>query len=139
MLRLHLRGRGIAPQLVVEPRHLHFGVLHTYEWADQLLTLSSLCNELPMRIAAHRSAAYFSIQPAELELSPGGSVTVLLRYQPKVGFNTVWLNIYARPSICISMPCHRNSHGQLGMCSCMWLYAGLHKHRGCYFIDRCNP
>jgi hypothetical protein len=84
-LKLPIKGTGLAPKLAVEPQGtLHFGIVPTYEWADQLLQLANSCSELPMRVKVDRSGPYFSAEPSELQLPPDATASVLLRYQPKV-------------------------------------------------------
>lgn len=84
-LKLPIKGAGLAPKLTLNSHGtLHFGLVPTYEWADQLLQLVNSCSELPMQVAVDRSGPYFSAEPSELQLPPGASATVLLRYLPKV-------------------------------------------------------
>ncbi|KAF6261116.1 hypothetical protein COO60DRAFT_1637017 [Scenedesmus sp. NREL 46B-D3] len=83
-LKLPIKGAGLAPKLTLNSHGtLHFGLVPTYEWADQLLQLVNSCSELPMQVAVDRSGPYFSAEPSELQLPPGASATVLLRYLPK--------------------------------------------------------
>jgi hypothetical protein len=84
-LKLPIKGTGLAPKLTLDPQGtLHFGIVPTYEWADQLLQLVNSCSELPMQVVVDRSGPYFVAEPAELQLPPGASASVLLRYLPKV-------------------------------------------------------
>jgi hypothetical protein len=84
-LKLPIKGTALAPKLTLDPQGtLHFGIVPTYEWADQLLQLVNSCSELPMQVVVDRSGPYFVAEPAELQLPPGASASVLLRYLPKV-------------------------------------------------------
>lgn len=84
LLRLPIKGSGLAPHLTVSPHMLHFGNVATYDWADQLLELCNTCPELPMHVVFERSGPYFTAEPAQFDLPPGASASVLARYQPKV-------------------------------------------------------
>lgn len=84
-LRLPVKGCGMACALKLQPEVLHFGIVPSYQWADQLLQLSNGCPQLPMQLCVSASGPFFSSLPAQLELAPGGSGEVLLRYRPKVG------------------------------------------------------
>lgn len=84
LLRLPIRGYGLGPHLSASPQIMHFGVVPTYEWADQLLELSNSCQELPMHVEFDRSGPYFAAEPAQVDLPPGASASVLVRYLPKV-------------------------------------------------------
>lgn len=83
-LRLSVKGCGLACSLKVQPDVLHFGIVPTYAWADQLLQLSNNCTQLPMQLAVVASGPYFSSLPAQLELAPCGTGEVVIRYRPKV-------------------------------------------------------
>lgn len=83
-LRLPIKGVGLAPHLMVSPQVMHFGIVPTYEWADQLLELVNGCSQLPMHVVVDRSGPYFAAEPSELQLPPGASASVLVKYLPKV-------------------------------------------------------
>lgn len=83
-LRLLIKGCGLAPVVKVSPEVLHFGIVPTYQWADQLVQVSSGCSRLPVKLAVTPSGPYFSALPALVELQPGGGAEVCLRYRPKV-------------------------------------------------------
>lgn len=83
-LRLPVKGCGLACLLKVQPDVLHFGIVPTYQWADQLLQLSNGCMQLPMQLSVTASGPYFSSLPSQVTLEPGGNGEVVLRYQPKV-------------------------------------------------------
>lgn len=83
-LRLPVKGCGLACLLKVQPDVLHFGIVPTYQWADQLLQLSNGCMQLPMQLSVTANGPYFSSLPAQLTLEPGGTGEVVLRYWPKV-------------------------------------------------------
>ena len=83
-LRLSVKGCGLACVLKVQPDVLHFGIVPTYAWADQLLQLSNNCPQLPMQLAVVASAPYFSSLPAQLELAPCSNGEAVIRYRPKV-------------------------------------------------------
>lgn len=85
LLRLPIRGYGLAAHLIANPQVMHFGVVPSYEWADQLLELGNSCPELPMHVVFDRSGPYFLAEPAEVDLPPGATASVLVRYLPKVG------------------------------------------------------
>ena len=79
-----VKGSGLACALALQPELMHFGVVPTYQWADQLLQLSNSCMQLPMQLMVAASGPYFSSLPSQLELPPGGGGEVVLRYRPKV-------------------------------------------------------
>jgi hypothetical protein len=83
-LRVPVKGCGIAPLLTVAPEVLHFGLVSTYQWADQLVAVSN-ASTLPLRVASAASGPYFSVLPVQLDLPPGGRAEVCVRYRPKVG------------------------------------------------------
>lgn len=84
-LRVAIKGCGVACMLVVQPDVMHFGIVPTYQWADQLLQLSNNCTQLPVQLSVAASGPYFCSLPSQLELPPGGSGELVLRYRPKVG------------------------------------------------------
>lgn len=97
-LKLPIKGTGLAPKLALDPQGtLHFGIVPTYEWADQLLQLANTCSKLPMRVMVGRSGPYFYAEPSELQLPPGASASVLLRYLPKVTTSVI---IRSSPYMC---------------------------------------
>lgn len=69
--------------LAVAPTLAHFGVVATHAWADQLVRLTNGCATLPLRVVAAASGPFFAALPRALELPPGGSAEVVLRYRPK--------------------------------------------------------
>jgi hypothetical protein len=83
-LRLPVKGSGLACMLKVQPEVLHFGVVPTYQWADQLLQLSNNSTQLPMQLSVVASGPYFTSLPGQVELAPGGAGEVVIRYRPKV-------------------------------------------------------
>lgn len=83
-LRLPVKGCGLACLLKVQPEVLHFGIIPTYQWADQLLQLSNGSSQLPMQLSVVTSGPYFSSLPGQLELAPGVGGEVVIRYRPKV-------------------------------------------------------
>lgn len=60
-LRAPIRGRALLPRLVPSPRQLHFGGVACGGWADQLVTLTNGCSELPLRVHATGGAPYFKV------------------------------------------------------------------------------
>ena len=83
-LRVTVRGHALPPQLLATPQLLHFGIVPSNEWADQLLQLVNGCSKLPMHVVCKRSAPYFTVEPAELLLPPDAAASILVRYMPKV-------------------------------------------------------
>jgi hypothetical protein len=68
----------------VQPEVLHFGIVPTYQWADQLLQVSNNNAQLPMQLSVVASGPNFASLPGQLELAPGSSGEVVIRYRPKV-------------------------------------------------------
>lgn len=83
-LRLPVKGCGMACLLKVQPEVLHFGIVPTYQWADQLLQLGNGSPQLHMQLSVAASGPYFSSLPGQLELAPGADGEVVIRYRPKV-------------------------------------------------------
>lgn len=83
-LRLPVKGCGLACALKVQPAVLHFGIVPTYQWADQLLQVSNNSTQLPMQLSVVASGPNFASLPGQLELAPGSSGEVVIRYRPKV-------------------------------------------------------
>eukprot|EP00878_Enallax_costatus_P039320 GHUV01044923.1.p1 GENE.GHUV01044923.1~~GHUV01044923.1.p1 ORF type:complete len:105 (-),score=21.95 GHUV01044923.1:133-447(-) len=98
LLRLPIRGYGLAPHLAASPRVMQVGGVPTYDWADQLLEPSNSCQELPMHVEFDRSGPYFSTEPAQVDLPPGASASVLVRYLPKVSSSSVACEMLAMTS-----------------------------------------
>lgn len=83
-LRLPVKGCGLACALMVQPEVLHFGIVPTYQWADQLLQVCNNSAQLPMQLSVVASGPNFTSLPGQLELAPGSSGEVVIRYRPKV-------------------------------------------------------
>lgn len=60
-LRFPVRGRALAPRLLLEPRLLHFGAVEAGGWGDQLVTMTNGCDELPLRVAVDKGSPYFQV------------------------------------------------------------------------------
>ncbi|KAG2493472.1 hypothetical protein HYH03_008289 [Edaphochlamys debaryana] len=83
-LKLPIRARGMPGGLRLSPAGaLQFGDVPTHGWADQLLTLSNTNTVMTARFQMVKATPYFSVEPASGSVLPGGSVQVLVRYQPK--------------------------------------------------------
>lgn len=63
---------------------LHFGIVPTYQGADQLLHVCNNSAQLPMQLSVVASGPNFASLPGQLELAPGSSGEVVIRYRPKV-------------------------------------------------------
>lgn len=82
-MRFPVVGAGALPALSLEPTALHFGEVPTYDWADQLLTVTNRNSELPIDFRIPKRSPYYSCEPSRGLLLPGQSATVLVRYCPK--------------------------------------------------------
>ncbi|KAI8473771.1 MAG: hypothetical protein J3K34DRAFT_497953 [Monoraphidium minutum] len=98
-LRFAVRGRGLLPRLLPSPRLLHFGGVASGGWADQLVSLTNGCGELPLRVEADSGSPYFKVDPPALTLDAGQTGSVAVRYLPKaLGNHTAAVSFLAAAS-----------------------------------------
>ncbi|GFR48568.1 hypothetical protein Agub_g10470, partial [Astrephomene gubernaculifera] len=82
-LKLPIRARGMPGGLRLSASSLAFGDVATHAWADRLLTISNTNSSMGAKFQTAKSLPYFSVDPPSGSVLPGGSVQVLVRYQPK--------------------------------------------------------
>ncbi|KXZ50888.1 hypothetical protein GPECTOR_14g137 [Gonium pectorale] len=82
-LKLPIRARGMPGGLRLSATNLFFGDVPTHAWADQLVTISNTNTAMGAKFQMSKSAPYFTVEPSSGSVLPGGSVQVLVRYQPK--------------------------------------------------------
>ncbi|CAD7694977.1 unnamed protein product [Ostreobium quekettii] len=82
-MRFQMIGRGVESSASLKQNCLNYGIVPTYDHADQPLEISNAKCDLPIRFKFPKKSPYFQCDPPDGVIPPGQTTMLIVRYYPK--------------------------------------------------------